>query len=412
MATSEITMSRTPSATAAAIGVYAGGLILGMTLVSVPASSALLKELHGFSDAQYGAIYLPQLLSAIVGGLAGGLLSNALGTKRLLILALACLLLAQLALAASAVLPPQHALAALMITTGCIGLGIGLGSGPLNAYPVVLFPAVSNTALTALHTIVGVGMMLAPIYLSAFAQQDHWLMGVLMLSAATLILTLTAMLAAFPTVATGEATATVRAKRPERHALFWICAVVAVIYSVAEGIFSNWAMLFIQEERGMDAATASLALTCFWGALTAGRLLASFIVIRVPPLAFLLALPPMMTAAFCLLPITDGSAGLIGAFAFAGVACSAYFPMLVAYAASAFPERVAWIASMMITAQMVGIGLGTYAIGLIKGTASITSLYYAATALPAATLLLIAVGRHLAAPRARGLIHASSARSS
>nr|WP_298724668.1 MFS transporter [uncultured Steroidobacter sp.] len=405
-------MSRTPSATAAAIGVYAGGLILGMTLVSVPASSALLKELHGFSDAQYGAIYLPQLLSAIVGGLAGGLLSNALGTKRLLILALACLLLAQLALAASAVLPPQHALAALMITTGCIGLGIGLGSGPLNAYPVVLFPAVSNTALTALHTIVGVGMMLAPIYLSAFAQQDHWLMGVLMLSAATLILTLTAMLAAFPTVATGEATATVRAKRPERHALFWICAVVAVIYSVAEGIFSNWAMLFIQEERGMDAATASLALTCFWGALTAGRLLASFIVIRVPPLAFLLALPPMMTAAFCLLPITDGSAGLIGAFAFAGVACSAYFPMLVAYAASAFPERVAWIASMMITAQMVGIGLGTYAIGLIKGTASITSLYYAATALPAATLLLIAVGRHLAAPRARGLIHASSARSS
>jgi hypothetical protein len=299
-----------------------------------------------------------------------------------------------------------------MITTGCIGLGIGLGSGPLNAYPVVLFPAVSNTALTALHTIVGVGMMLAPIYLSAFAQQDHWLMGVLMLSAATLILTLTAMLAAFPTVATGEATATVRAKRPERHALFWICAVVAVIYSVAEGIFSNWAMLFIQEERGMDAATASLALTCFWGALTAGRLLASFIVIRVPPLAFLLALPPMMTAAFCLLPITDGSAGLIGAFAFAGVACSAYFPMLVAYAASAFPERVAWIASMMITAQMVGIGLGTYAIGLIKGTASITSLYYAATALPAATLLLIAVGRHLAAPRARGLIHASSARSS
>jgi len=412
MATSEITMSRTPSATAAAIGVYAGGLILGMTLVSVPASSALLKELHGFSDAQYGAIYLPQLLSAIVGGLAGGLLSNALGTKRLLILALACLLVAQLALAASAVLPPQHALAALMITTGCIGLGIGLGSGPLNAYPVVLFPAVSNTALTALHTIVGVGMMLAPIYLSAFAQQDHWLMGVLMLSAATLLLTLTAMLAAFPAVATGEATATVRAKRPERHALFWICAVVAVIYSVAEGIFSNWAMLFIQEERGMDAATASLALTCFWGALTAGRLLASFIVIRVPPLAFLLALPPMMTAAFCLLPITDGSAGLIGAFAFAGVACSAYFPMLVAYAASAFPERVAWIASMMITAQMVGIGLGTYAIGLIKGTASITSLYYAATALPAATLLLIAVGRHLAAPRARGLIHASSARSS
>ncbi|HWK52711.1 MAG TPA: hypothetical protein VNR40_22615, partial [Steroidobacter sp.] len=153
MATSDLPMSRFSNATAAAISVYAGGLILGMTLVSVPASSALLKQLHGFSDAQYGAIYLPQFLSAIVGGLAGGLLSNVLGTKRLLVLSLACLLAAQLALAASAALPSEHALPALMITTGCIGLGIGLGSGPLNAYPVVLFPAVSNTALTALHTI-------------------------------------------------------------------------------------------------------------------------------------------------------------------------------------------------------------------------------------------------------------------
>ncbi len=403
-------MKRSSSATGAAISVYAGGLILGMTLVSVPASSALLKHLHGFSDAQYGAIYLPQLLSAIVGGLAGGMLTNVLGTKRLLVLSLICLLAAQLALAASATLPPEHALSALMLTTGCIGLGIGLGSGPLNAYPVVLFPAVSNTALTALHTIVGVGMMIAPVYLSTFAQHERWLLGVLVLSAATLVITLTAAIAEFPSIATGEGATRVSEVRPERHALFWICAAIALIYSVAEGIFSNWAMLFIQEERGMDAASASLALTCFWGALTGGRLLASFIVIRVPPIAFLLALPPLMTAAFCLLPIAAGTAGVIGAFAFAGLTCSAYFPMLVAYAAAAFPERVAWIASMMITAQMVGIGFGTYVIGLIKGTASITSLYYAATALPAATLMLIAVGRHVATARSLRSIKASSAR--
>jgi fucose permease len=410
MAISHKSMSHSSNSAGAAFSVYAGGLILGMTLVSVPASSALLKQLHGFSDAQYGAIYLPQLLSAIVGGVAGGALMNTLGTKRLLILALLCLFVAQFALATSATLPPEHALSALMITTGCIGLGIGLGSGPLNASPVALFPTVSNTALTALHTIVGVGMMLAPVYLSTFAQQEHWLLGVLLLSAATLIVLLTALLAEFPPVTTSEVATDATEIPPARHSLFWICAVIAVIYSVAEGIFSNWAMLFIQEERGLDAATASLALTCFWGALTGGRLLASFLVIRLPPLAFLLALPPLMTAAFFLLPIATGAAGLIGAFAFAGLACSAYFPMLVAYAAGAFPQRVAWIASMMITAQMVGIGLGTYAIGLIKGTASITSLYYVATALPAATLILIATGRHVAAGNSLRLIKASSAR--
>ena len=385
----ETSTSRSYSAAGAALSVYAGGLILGMTLVSVPASSALLKQLHGLNDAQYGAIYLPQLVSAIVGGLAGGWASNMFGTKRLLVLALACLFVAQIALAASAVLPSEHALSALMITTGCIGLGIGLGSGPLNAYPVVLFPPVSNTALTALHTIVGVGMMLAPIYLSAFADNDQWLLGVAALSAVTLTLTFTALLAPFPSIATAETTASVRTTRPERHALFWICAIVAVVYSVAEGIFSNWAVLFIQEERGMDAATASLALTSFWGALTVGRLLASFIVIRVPPHWFLIALPFAMAAAFQLLPGASGAVALVAGFAFAGLACSAYFPMLVAYVAAAFPRRVAWVASMMITAQMVGIGLGTYAIGLLKQHTSIAELYRFAIVLPALMLLLI-----------------------
>jgi MFS family permease len=378
-----------------AFSVYAGGLLLGMTLVSVPASSALLMQLHSFSDAQYGSIYLPQLLCAIVGGLGGGLLTDLLGTKRLLVVALGCLFLAQATLAASAVLPPELALPALMLATGCIGLGIGLGGGPLNAYPVILFPKVPNAALTALHTTVGVGMMLSPVYLSTFAQAGHWLPGVIALSATTSIVTSIAIFTRFPSTATGEIPLSALATRPERHALFWICALIAVLYSVAEGIFSNWAMLFIQEERQLDAATASLALTCFWAALTFGRLLASFIVMRVSPVTFLVGLPLAMAAAFWWLPTASGSSGLIGAFAFAGLACSAYFPMLVAYAAAAYPHRVSWIASMMITAQMVGIGLGTYAVGMLKGTSSIAELYRAAVALPIATSLLLVLAWRL-----------------
>jgi fucose permease len=395
MTIQDMQMGHTASAAGAAFSVYASGLLLGMTLVSVPASSALLRQLHSFSDAQYGSIYLPQLLCAIVGGLCSGLLTDLLGTKRLLALALGCLLLAQATLAASAVLPPELALVALMFATGCIGLGIGLGGGPLNAYPVVLFPKAPSAALTALHTTVGVGMMLAPVYLSTFARAGNWLPGVIALSATTSIVTAMAVFTRFPSTATGEAPVSVSAARPERQPLFWICALIAVVYSVAEGIFSNWAMLFIQEERHLDAATASLALTGFWAALTFGRLLASFIVIRVSPLAFLAGLPLAMTAAFWVLPTASGSSALIGAFAFAGLACSAYFPMLVAYAASAYPNRVSWIASMMITAQMVGIGFGTYAVGMLKGTSSIAELYRAAIALPIATSILLVLALRL-----------------
>ena len=43
---------------------YLAGMLQGLTLVSFPASSGVLKQMHGFSDAQYGAIFLPQLALA------------------------------------------------------------------------------------------------------------------------------------------------------------------------------------------------------------------------------------------------------------------------------------------------------------------------------------------------------------
>ena len=64
--------------------VYAGALLQGMTLVSFPAVSAMLKQALALSDADYGAIFLPQVALAIVGAVAGGALARAIGLKALL----------------------------------------------------------------------------------------------------------------------------------------------------------------------------------------------------------------------------------------------------------------------------------------------------------------------------------------
>ena len=79
---------RAPNRVLPTISVYLGGLVIGLTLVSFPSSSAVLKQMHGFSDEQYGAIYLPQLVAAIFGAVGGGLLTHRLGLKRLYIVSL------------------------------------------------------------------------------------------------------------------------------------------------------------------------------------------------------------------------------------------------------------------------------------------------------------------------------------
>jgi hypothetical protein len=58
-------------------------LLQGMTMVSFPAVSAVLKQALALSDADYGAIFLPQVALAIVGAIAGGALTRSVGLAAL-----------------------------------------------------------------------------------------------------------------------------------------------------------------------------------------------------------------------------------------------------------------------------------------------------------------------------------------
>lgn len=392
-----MTATTTNSPLLPAISVYAGGAVIGLTLVSFPASSATLKAAHGFSDAQYGAIYLPQLLAAVVGAVGGGLVTERLGMKTLYLISLLAFAGAQLLLALSAGAGSDTALLMIMAATACFGFGFGFGGGPLNAYAALLFPARSNTALTALHMCAGAGLTIGPALFAGLAADGRWLAGPLGLLAITVTLLVISLVARFP--AAPVAVADAAAATPARSGFFWLCALVALVYSVAEGTFSNWAILYLQDERDQPAQAAALALTCFWAALTLGRLLASILVVRLPPTTFLIGLPLVMALAFLLLPGIETRNGALAGFALAGLGCSAFFPMLVAFAAGRFPASVSWIASMLTAAMMVGVGIGSYAVGALRGDRSIAELYDVSIAWPLAALGLILLARRIGALR-------------
>ena len=51
------------------LSIYLGGLLIGLVLVSFPASSGFIVDKIGLNGEQYGSIYLPQLVLAIIGAL-------------------------------------------------------------------------------------------------------------------------------------------------------------------------------------------------------------------------------------------------------------------------------------------------------------------------------------------------------
>ena len=160
------------------------------------------------------------------------------------------------------------------------------------------------------------------------------------------------------------------------------------MYAFAEGTFSNWAAIYLREAKGLSATVAALALSVFWGALVAGRLLVSVLVLRIAPLKIWLILPALMVAAFLLLPAANTPALGLGLFALAGLACSAFFPLTITLASARFPDRVAWVSSMLIAALMVGVGLGSFVIGPLREWLAFEQLYRLSVFYPATVIAL------------------------
>ena len=370
----------------AVLAVYLIAFLQGLTLVSFPASSAVLKQMHGFTDAQYGAIFLPQVALAVLGAVAGGMLARRLGLRPLLWLAAAGNGLSQLALAASLWVMPALAFPTILVGTALLGWSFGLGGAPLNSYPPQFFPRRAPAAVVALHTLLGLGLMVGPLLADGFGRAGGWIGFPLSLLGLSALLALTAAAVRLPPDVGGETERQTDANPPLSSGAFWTFAAIAVLYAFAEGTFGNWAAVYLREAKGLSATVAALALSVFWGAMVAGRLLVSVLVARIAPLMIWLALPALMIAAFLLLPGADTPASGLGLFALAGLACSAFFPLTIALASERFPEHVAWVSSMLIAALMVGVGLGSFAIGPLREWLTFEQLYRLSAFYPAAVI--------------------------
>ncbi|MBK8750943.1 MAG: MFS transporter [Candidatus Competibacteraceae bacterium] len=367
----------------ALITVYLIAFLQGLTLVSFPASSAVLRQMHGFTDAQYGAIFLPQVALAVLGAVAGGTLARRLGLQPLLWLTAAGNGLSQLALAASVWVMPALVFPTILAGTALLGFSFGLGGAPLNSYPPRFFPRHAPAAVVALHTLLGLGLMVGPLLAEGFVRADRWAGFPLLLLGLSALLALIAARVRLPEEAAGAAVARSAAPNPPlTSGAFWTFAAIAVLYAFAEGAFSNWAVIYLREAKALPAGVAALALSVFWAAMVTGRLLVAVLVVRVAPQVIWLTLPVLMAAAFLLLPGANTPALGLGLFALAGLACSAFFPLTITLASARFPDQVAWVSSMLIAALMVGVGLGSFVIGPLREWLALEQIYRFSTLYP------------------------------
>jgi FHS family glucose/mannose:H+ symporter-like MFS transporter len=253
-----------------------------------------------------------------------------------------------------------------------------------------LFPRASSSAVVAVHTAIGLGLTLGPLAVAALMMMGAWLAFPSSLAVGCLVLMLIAALARLPALQTSTDGKTTSGGAAT-SLVFWMFAAIAILYAFAEGTFSNWAVIYLKESKQLPEATAALALSVFWGALVAGRLLTSILVLKVRAEIVWSTLPVLMICAFLALPYANGVAAGIGLFVLAGLACSAFFPLTIALSSKCFANDVAWVSSMLTAALMVGVGLGSFAVGALREVLSLENLYRISAAYPVLVLILIFV---------------------
>ncbi|MGR9107199.1 MAG: MFS transporter [Gammaproteobacteria bacterium] len=396
---------QSPARAVPVAALYLSGMLQGLTLVSFPASSVVLKQMHDFSDAQYGAIFLPQVVAAVIGAFTGARFSERFGLKVLLWIALLINALSQGLLAAMLFLSHSLAFPAVLLGTACLGFGFGLSGAPLNGLPPLLFPTRRDTSIVALHTFLGLGLALGPVVANPFILAGHWVWFPISLAGLALSLVVLTSLSRFPGSRRSKSVSDYCGSmslpemnmlsdtgaleyEPLRQSGFWMFAVITVFYAFAEGTFANWAVIYLQDVKNLPQTVAAGALSVFWAAMVAGRLLTSVLVLRFAPSRIWMTLPVLMIAAFLLLPHADTAFLGIGLFALAGLACSAFFPLCISIASKYYPADVPRVSSMLIAALMVGVGTGSWLVGLLRERVAMEDLYRLSVFYPLAAFVL------------------------
>lgn len=297
------------------------------------------------------AIFLGSLAAQFIAGRA----SDRFGRR--LVLAIGLVLLA--AMLSIIGLAPRLA----VILTAAAIYGIGYGSFSLsgNVMASELAPEKRASAVNLVNMAFGLGAVVGPLVVSVLIDRFDRALPALWIGAGLLVLSAVAALVALP--ARLPAARTAQAAGPAgraslRDPMLFAIGVLLLLYVGSEMSAGLWASEYLQRSAGMDAAGGAAATSLFWALLTAGRVAAVLVGMRVSADRMLTASVWIAFAGSALLWLAHGSAtASVVAFAVMGFGYGPIYPTGIAVITSRFPHAAGTATSQMGILAASGGGL-------------------------------------------------------
>jgi fucose permease len=325
----------------------AGLLLVGWTSLLVPSLIRSIEHDFGQTDAAIGVFFFVYSVASVSGSMGGGLLTERLGRRVVLPIAIGLITLGLLGLANA----PTWA--AFLVLTIPFGLGSGVIDGGMNGLTLDLYPASRGRALNVLHLFFSLGALASPLLVGRLVEAGTaWRSVVAGTALATIPLALVFALANLPSGRHAGAGDSSDAHGRITLAVPLIALAIAIAcYVGAEIGVSDWLVRFL-ETASLGLATSALAL--FWGCLTLGRGVSAvlgdrFDHARFAALSALAASVALMAAV--LVPSLPASILLFGVV---GFAFGPVYPLIMAVAGDRFPARAAAVSGFLAGSGVIG----------------------------------------------------------
>lgn len=345
------------------------GLVQGIGFSTIPAASNFLTSAEGFSfnPEQYGALFLPMFIGAIVASFFGGSIAKKIGIKSVFSIGQIFNVISMLIFALAGVYLKQISISfpLFLILMLCLGLGFGAALTSLNSFAFFFFPKRGKTALTALHSCLGIGTAIGPLSFVYFLKHEAWWYDPIWIGTLYFLLFVAAMIG-FPNPHQLTSEKKTGAKKlPLASPILWSFIAIALLYGICETTFGNWGPIFLHQGKKLVPESADIALALFWGLITLGRMTTVLLSFVVSSRYLYCLLPPIIFVGLILLYPSMSEPWLLFSFAVVGLGCSAMLPLTIGFAQERFSSIAPLISGIIIGTYMLGFGLASQGIGLI-----------------------------------------------
>ena len=371
--------------------VYSAAVVQGLTLVTFPAASSIFTspDGFGFDSTRYGAMFVPQVVLAILSSGLAPKLARRWSLRRVLLVGFAANIVSMALLALTRLLlgAPDVAFGVLLVATGALGLGFGATVMALNTYAEAFFPGRADAAVLALNALLGLGTALAPVLVAIVVGLGAWWLLPVVVAFIMMLIFGVALAEPLSAAAAGAPASIGLRNLPDR---FWFYAAAVFLYGILETLNGNWVRLYLSVERGVSAQGASFALAAFWAMVTVGRVLIAVISRAVPARWIYLALPILLLIVFqASARVQDETEGII-VFGLAGLACSAFLPFSISFSGDEFPHLSAVMAGAMIAFYQLGYGVAAFGTGPLRDSIGLSfSRIFSAGSIVALPLVIV-----------------------